>query len=123
MRKAPQATATKPAILPPVSFSPKMSGERGHNDDGATVIQQRGDTNADRLIGAEQENPAGAQRGARDDERCGLAGARRSLQVMALGYEEDGGKGESAQKRAQQYDIGARQCDSCGDDAVRAKQQ
>ena len=27
MRKAPQATAINPAILPPVSFSPKMSGE------------------------------------------------------------------------------------------------
>lgn len=41
---------------------------------------------------------------------------------MALGYEEDGGKGESAQKRAQEHDIGARQRDGSGDDAVGAKQ-
>ena len=102
-------------------FAKNEWGE-GHNDDGAAVVQQRGYADADRLVGAEQKNPAGAQRGARDDERCGLAGARRSLQVMALGYEEDGGKGESAQKRAQQYDIGARQRDGSGDDAVGAKQ-
>ena len=102
-------------------FTKNERGER-HNDDGAAVIQQRGDADANGLVGAEQEYPAGAQRGAREDKGRSFAGTRRCLQVMALGYEEDDGKGESAQKRAQQYDIGARQRDGSGDDAVGAKQ-
>ena len=42
---------------------------------------------------------------------------------MALGDGEDGDKRECAQKRAQEHDIGARERDGGGDDAVGAKQQ
>lgn len=90
----------------------------GHNDDGTAVIQQRGYADADRLVGAEQRNPAGAQRGSREEKGCGFAGARWHLQFMALSDGEDGDKRECAQKRAQEHDIRARQRDGSGDDAV-----
>ena len=64
-------------------FAKNERGE-GHNDDGATVIQQRGDTDANGLVGAKQEYPAGTQRGAREDKGRGFAGTRRCLQLMAL---------------------------------------
>ena len=103
-------------------FFAKDKRREGHDDDGAAVVQQRGYADADRLVGAEQENPAGAQRGAREKECCGFAGTRWRLQLMALGDNEDGDKREGSQKGAQQHDIGARQRDSSGDDAVGAKQ-
>ena len=102
-------------------FAKDERGER-HNDDGAAVVQQRGYADADRLVGAEQKNPAGAQRGSREEKGCGFAGARWRLQLMALSDGEDGDKREGAQKRAQEHDIGARQRDGSGDDAVGAKQ-
>lgn len=102
-------------------FAKDEWGQR-HDDDGAAVVQQGGYADADRLVGAEQKNPAGTQRGSREDQGCGFAGARWRLQLMALGDGEDGDKRECAQKRAQQHDIGARQRDGSGDDAVGAKQ-
>ena len=80
-------------------FAKDERGER-HDNDGATVVQQRGYADADRLVGAEQKNPASAQRGSRKEEGCGFAGARRRLQLMALGDGEDGDKRKCAQKRA-----------------------
>ena len=103
-------------------FTKNERGER-HNDDGAAVIQQRGDADANGLVGAEQEYPAGAQRGAREDKGRSFAGARRCLQLMALRSDEDDNERESTKKRAQEHDVGAWQCDGCGDDAVRSKQQ
>ena len=102
-------------------FAKDERGER-HDNDGAAVVQQRGNADADRLVGSEQKNPAGAQRGSREKECCGFAGAIWRLQLMALGDGEDGDKRECAQKRAQQHDIGARQRDGSGDDAVGTKQ-
>ena len=81
-------------------FAEDERGER-HDNDGAAVVQQRGYADADRLVGAEQKNPAGAQRGSRKEEGCGFAGARWRLQLMALGDGENGDKRECAQKRTQ----------------------
>ena len=81
-------------------FAKDERGER-HDDDGAAVVQQRGYADADRLVGAEQKNPAGAQRGSRKEEGCGFAEAGWRLQLMALGDGKDSDKREGAQKRAQ----------------------
>lgn len=81
-------------------FTKDEWGER-HDNDGATVVQQRGYADADRLVGTEQKNPAGTQRGSRQKECCGFAGTRWRLQFMALGDGKDSDKREGAQKRAQ----------------------
>ncbi len=82
-------------------FFAKDKRREGHDDDGAAVVQQGGCADADRLVGTEQKNPAGTQRGSRQKECCGFAGTRWRLQFMALGDGEDSGKREGAQKRAQ----------------------
>ena len=121
--KSAAGDGDKAGDFAPGQFFAKDKRREGHDDDGAAVVQQRGYADADRLIGAEQKNPAGAQRSSREDQGHSFARAGWRLQFMALGDGEDGDKREGSQKGAQQHDIGARQRDGRGNDAVGAKQQ